>query len=164
MTDEVLKYYCGVGSRQTPDEVMAEMRMIAAILRENGYILNSGGADGADTAFEDGAGDEKQIFLPWEGFNGRDGIVAGGKTAARKIAMRIHPYWDNLTQGGKKLHTRNACQVLGFDLKTPVDFVVCWTPDGKPSGGTRTAVIIAEEHGIPVYNLKVDKFPIDKFL
>jgi hypothetical protein len=78
--------------------------------------------------------------------------------------MRVHPYWDNLTQGGKKLHTRNACQVLGADLKTHVDFVICWTPDGKPSGGTRTAIIIAEQNGIPVYNLKSAKFPIDNFL
>jgi hypothetical protein len=31
-----IQYYAGIGSRQTPDEVMAEMRMIAAILRENG--------------------------------------------------------------------------------------------------------------------------------
>jgi hypothetical protein len=159
------QYYAGIGSRQTPDEVIEEMRTIAAILRENGYVLNSGGADGADTAFEDGAGDQKQIFLPWNGFNGReDGIVAGGRTFAKKIAMRVHPYWDNLTQGGKKLHTRNVCQVLGNDFKTHVDFVVCWTPDGKPSGGTRTAIVIAEEYSIPVYNLKNGKFPIDKFL
>jgi len=157
----VTKYFAGIGSRQTPRSVMDDMTLYASILNNEGYVLNSGGADGADTAFENGAGDLKQIFLPWHGFNGREGIVVGNKRGAREIAMEYHPYWDNLTQGGKKLHTRNVCQILGYDLKTPVEFVICWTPDGKPSGGTGTAIKIALDHGIRVFNLKNEVFPLD---
>ncbi len=55
---------------------------------------------------------------------------------------------------------RNCYQVLGEDLSTPVDFVVCWTPDGAESetsrktGGTGQAIRIAADLGIRVYNLK----------
>lgn len=162
MTD---RYYAGIGSRQTPDDVLAEMTTIAHILQENGYILTSGGADGADSAFEAGAGDLKRIFIPWNGFNDRhDGIIKGGSKKAAAIAEQFHPVWYKLTQGAKKLHTRNVCQILGDDLETPVEFVVCWTKDGKASGGTGTAIKIAEHYNIPVYNLKKGKFPIDKFL
>jgi len=157
-------FYSGIGSRQSPLEVMAEMRVIAMILFQNGFTLRSGGADGADTAFEEGAGDLKEIYLPWQGFNKRDGIVVGNKFKARDMAQAIHPYWESLTDGGKKLHTRNICQVLGRDLKTPSKFLICWTPDGKPSGGSRTAIVCAMEHDIPVYNLKNSKFPIDEYL
>jgi hypothetical protein len=139
--------------------------MIAQILHECGYTLRSGGADRADTAFELGAGDVKEIYLPWDGFNNRhDGIVMGNSFAARKIAMQFHPYWDNLTAGGKKLHTRNVPQVLGRDLKTPSEFVVCWTPDGEASGGTGQALRIAAHYGIEIINLKKTKFPLDRFL
>ena len=159
------KFYSGIGSRTTPEDVCDEMTLIAAILNECGYTLRSGAADRADSAFEAGAGDDKEIYLPWDGFNNRrDGIVMGNSFAARKIAMQFHPYWDNLTQGGKALHTRNVPQVLGRDLKTPSEFVVCWTPDGKASGGTGTAMEIAMSRGIEVINLKNTKFPLDRFL
>ena len=48
---------------------------------------------------------------------------------------------------------RNCHQVLGQDLKTPVDFIVCWTKDGGESGGTGQALRIARDLNIPVYNL-----------
>ena len=49
---------------------------------------------------------------------------------------------------------RNAMQILGRWGDNPVDFVVCWTKDGKASGGTGHALRIAEYYNIPVFNLK----------
>jgi hypothetical protein len=34
--------------------------------------------------------------------------------------------------------------------------VVCWTKDGKSSGGTGQALRIAEYYSIPIFNLKND--------
>ena len=48
------KYYAGVGSRDTPPEVLARMTGIATKLYYLGYVLRSGGAPGADQAFEAG--------------------------------------------------------------------------------------------------------------
>ena len=51
------------------------------------------------------------------------------------------------------MHSRNCHQILGYDLKSPVDAVICWTPNGNVVGGTRTALMIAMRAGIPIFNL-----------
>jgi len=68
------------------------------------------------------------------------------------IAAIYHPYWNNLSYGAKKLLARNVYQVLGYDLQTPSSFIVCWTKDGKGSGGTGQAIRIAKAYGIPVFD------------
>ena len=56
-------YYAGIGSRKTPNEVLSLIVEIAEYFARMGFILRSGGADGADSAFAAGAF-KKQIFLP----------------------------------------------------------------------------------------------------
>jgi hypothetical protein len=43
--------------------------------------------------------------------------------------------------------------ILGRDLKTPVEFVVCWLHPEATRGGTLLGVNLAKKNGIPVYNL-----------
>lgn len=81
-----------------------------------------------------------------------------------ELASRFHPNFGRLSQGAQKLMARNGYQVLGYDLASPSEFVVCWTPDGCTSratrtpdtGGTGQAIAIAEAHGVPVLNLAND--------
>jgi hypothetical protein len=42
--------------------------------------------------------------------------------------------------------------VLGHDLRSPSRFVVCWTADGRATGGTGQAIRIAEAYAVPVFN------------
>ena len=59
--------YAGIGSRQTPPEMLEAMTELARELERSGWHLHSGGADGADTAFENGttkAG--RTVYLPWK--------------------------------------------------------------------------------------------------
>ena len=72
---------------------------------------------------------------------------------AFEIAKKYHPSWTSCTHGAKKLHARNVCQILGQDLKTPSDLVICWTPGGQLKGGTATALRIAKDYGIKIENL-----------
>jgi len=145
-----MKYYTGVGSRKVPSVTARFMRELAVRLNRLGYILRSGGAEGADSAFEVGAGEKKEIWR-----------ADDATQEAMDIAARYHGAWHLCSDYAKKLHGRNAFQVLGRDLITPSEFVICWTPDGITShadrtiktGGTGTAISIASEHGIPVYNL-----------
>lgn len=137
-----MKAYAGIGSRETPENVLNQMHAIAVWLQREGFTLRSGGASGADTAFERGAGVKKQIFRPHH-----------ATPAALELASRFHPAWYRCSEYAQKLHARNGFQVLGSDLVSPSDFVVCWTKDGKASGGTGQAIRIAEHHGIPVFNL-----------
>ena len=43
------KYFTGVGSRETPTEILALMREYSRIMTLKGWSFRAGGADGADT-------------------------------------------------------------------------------------------------------------------
>lgn len=70
-----------------------------------------------------------------------------------RIASEVHPAWDKCNEWARGMHSRNCHQILGYDLKSPVDAVVCWTPKGNVQGGTATAIRIAMKYNIPVFNL-----------
>lgn len=159
-------YYAGVGSRETPSDVLTDMYRLARVLAPL-YRLRSGAADGADAAFEAGAVDARgkvDIYLAWAGFNGHSSPKHHVTREALELASSVHPRWENLGQGPRKLHARNCYQVLGEDLQTPVEFVLCYTADGceteserrSTTGGTATAIVLAARNGIPVYNLCKD--------
>ena len=136
------KYFAGIGSRTTPKEVLEFMERFARVLNNQGYILRSGGADGADKAFERGAGNKKEIFRPHD-----------ATPEAMEIASKVHPAWHNCKDYVRKLHGRNAQIIFGRALDKPVEFVVAWTPGGKKVGGTAVGINLAENHRIKVYNL-----------
>lgn len=157
---EVLLAYTGIGSRSTPEYVLLQMERCGRLLAELGYTLRSGGADGADKAFEKGAnaaGGATEIYLPWRNFNGHKSNLCTISKEATALAATIHPAWDRCSQGAKALHARNCYQVLGADLNAPSEFLVCWTPDGIAQGGTATAINLAIKHGIKVINLGKEK-------
>jgi hypothetical protein len=64
-----------------------------------------------------------------------------------------HPYWDGLSNGGKKLMMRNVAIILGHDLGDPVQFVAYWSQQKQPQGGTGNAVRLASLYGIPSFNI-----------
>ena len=155
-------YYAGIGSRETPADILALMAEIAEGLDVNFkryWTLRSGGAEGADAAFESKAGN-KDIFLPWEGFNGRSaknyGYSTGSSLGAQLLAEAFHPNWAACSEGARKLHSRNIHQILGSDLNTPVSMVICWTKDGKQGGGTGQALRIAKHMKIPIFDLALN--------
>lgn len=160
------RFYAGIGSRRTPPAVLGLMRDIGHALALQGFTLRSGAAHGADTAFEQGAIRagrlDSEIYLPWWRFNSHPSQLYVTGHQARLLAATVHPHWDGLTSGARSMHARNCYQVLGFNLDRPVEAVICWTPDGcegattrRPdTGGTATAIVLAERHGVPVFNLQ----------
>lgn len=151
--------YAGIGARETPKDILKEMEYIGETMCKNGWVLRSGAAPGADQAFEKGCDKvdnlRKEIFLPWEGFEGHPSGYYSPWKRAYQIAQGVIPWWDNLSDGAKKLHARNAHQILGHGLNEEVKMVICWTEGGKLKGGTATAIKIAKKHDIPVINLAV---------
>lgn len=156
----------GIGSRKTPSIVLTQMRNLAEYWSAKGAIFRSGKAGGADEAFQLGAQRSPksrfEAYIPWAGFTSNPelynhwDIVGGSDPDAERIAQSIHPAWHNCSQGARKLHTRNVMQILGQDLQTPSDVVLFWCPltsSGRPTGGTATAVNLAESRGIPCIHL-----------
>lgn len=150
-----MKYYAGIGSRDCPREVLEIMSKIGTYLAKKGFVLRSGGADGCDKAFENGCdlvNGRKEIYIPWSGFNGNNSNLVVSDIKAFEIAEIYHPYWNNLKQGAKKLMARNSHQLLGKDLSTPSEFIVCYTKGGKFIGGTAQVLRIAKDKYIPIFN------------
>lgn len=151
--------YAGVGSRETPPDVLREMSLLAAALERRGFTLRSGHAPGADQAFESGVGDPRcaEIYLPWRGFEGSTSFHYPRdlqmELKAEAIAQKHHPAWDRCSRGARALHSRNVKQVLGESLDRPARFCLAWTSDGQASGGTGQAIRIARTYGVPVLNL-----------
>lgn len=155
MKIELTKTYAGIGSRETPIEIQKLMFQMARHLAHKGYALRSGGAEGADQAFErgcDSINGNKEIYLPWAGFENSKSTLVVKNPKAFEIAEKYHPYWHNLSQGARKLQARNSHQVLGQDLSTPCLVLICYTKGGKKAGGTGQALRIAEAYGVPVFD------------
>lgn len=161
------KAYAGIGSRSTPKPILLLMQHVAHKLAQQGWTLRSGGAAGADAAFEEGcsfAHGKKEIYIPWQGFSdrrdGQEGAILVREPSvvatATAMAMSLHPAWDNCSRGARALHTRNMYQIMGREMIRSVRFVLYYAPegiDGLPTGGTRTAVALAQASAIPTTNL-----------
>lgn len=152
--------YAGIGSRRTPEIVLAQMFSIAEQLSDS-WVLRSGHADGADMSFEQGciSGNGKmEIYVPWFGFNGaptdhEDYIRPKASKELAEYASRFHPAWDKCSDAAKLLHMRNVCQIIGLDGLTPATMVICYTKGGSGAGGTGQALRIAQAHNIPIFDL-----------
>jgi len=149
---------CGIGSRETPLNIQSEMITIGKWIRENGHTCRSGHAAGADWAFEQGAQERCITYLPWDNFNLNlnslsEKVIVSNQADYLKFTQKYHPNLLKLNSGGIKLMNRNVCQVLGLYLNKQSDLIICWTKDGKDSGGTGQALRIAKDYSIPILNM-----------
>ena len=152
------KYFAGIGSRETPESLIPTIQDLSQKLISLGFVLRSGGASGADSFWEnayDKFDGKKQIYLPWKNFNNNSSTLYEIKDWAVETAEIYHPNWNKLSETAKKLHSRNVYQIKGYNdyYDELSEFVICYTPDGKDSGGTAQAIRIARKIGIPVFNL-----------
>lgn len=120
----------------------------------------SGHAAGMDQAFEKGAGTHATVYLPFMSFNKNVPLLAAKvynypTPLAMMLARKFHPAWDRLGSTGQLLMARNTHQVLGRNCNEPVDMQVCWTPNGRETGGTAQSMRLCRHYGVPVYNLAI---------
>ena len=171
--------YAGVGSRLTPPDILDAMGDIAQTLGDAGTALSTGGAHGADKAFETGAlrtDAPITVHTPWPGYNGyrpgRDpetdiNIVhpnaaetVAGRTYA-DLAREHHPHWKRCSRGARALFLRNVSILAGAlddnGGTLPVRAVIAYTPNGLPvgreAGGTGHTLRTAASLDIPCVNL-----------
>ena len=152
-----------IGSREAPERILQLCSMIGLRLSENGCVAHSGGARGCDNAFMryyDPS--RRKVYLPGYYFNGwnhngQDFIALDSLEDFPRAIEEVKRVsdWETLSKRVRRLFLRNVAQVLGDDFKSPVEAVIYYAPvkRGYVQGGTRIAVNIAKNHGIPCFNL-----------
>lgn len=158
--------YTGVGSRETPDDILILMRRIGYIMAMKGVALRTGEADGADSAFYKGVVDaydlhrvkfENEVFVAGlpksfhyvndvvDIFNGASAFDASIPLEKfRETAVRIRGSLDGLSYFGVKCHIRNVAQVLGVDGNSPSRGMICWAKPVNPPKMTDTQIRYVE--------------------
>jgi len=141
--------YAGIGNRDTPDEILELMTKIASRLAVHGYTLMSGGAKGADNAFESGTA-FKRVWTVKDmtSMHGQPGYEAH-----RKTAIDHHPAWWRINSPYvQDLFVRNVYIVRGTQYWPSASFIICYCKD-ENKGGTAHSLKVARDVNIPVYNL-----------
>lgn len=157
---KLYKAYVGTGNRDAPEAVLKQMHALANDLTQFGYVLRSGGLDGPDLAFEAGS-KETELHLPWKDFNQRKALSYFNSQENKVLARMFQPTFDGLKPAIQAFLCKNVRCIMGKDLKSPVRFIVLWSPDGAelskdivPATGQCTHLIkIASAMKIPVFNL-----------
>ncbi|QFR56130.1 hypothetical protein CPT_Muldoon_179 [Serratia phage Muldoon] len=156
-----------IGSRETPKEIYPLIHAMGKWFSGKGIISYSGGAPGPDEEFLRFYNKAyTRVIIPYNGFNNHDTSQEGvflwddlsnqAKIKSIIKARSVTSYYSGCKPIVQKLFSRNAMQILGLECTDPVDAVFFYAPEskfGKVSGGTRVAVEIARNHGIPTYNL-----------
>jgi len=167
-----------VGSRALDPSALALLTAIGASLVTAGWIVHSGGAQGADQAFARGAAQALGatahapgglvIHLPWASYEraAADAAVrqSGGRALIdlqaftpdeRTTALQFHPAPDRLSPAGITLMTRNVRIVCPQGLTAdPVHLVIAYPSNRRGGGGTGQALRLAESFGIPIHDLR----------
>lgn len=139
-----MAYVAGVGWRYTPNNILTIMSYCARIIHAEGKILRSGGAIGPDEVMAgEFPSDRKEIFtvdsdIPEWAFDSVDFFHPNPSACKGKV---------------RRLMARNAMILLGENRDEPVDYVVCYTLNGKTVGGTGQSIRIADHYDIPLFNL-----------
>jgi predicted Rossmann-fold nucleotide-binding protein len=155
--------YAGIGSRRLSGSELKRCREIGKQMARDGWILRTGGAEGADQAFAEGAllaGGRVIICLPWSSYekkwvewakrHGAEVEVLGSRDfEAWDSVDQYHPAVSRLSRGVRALHARNFVIFRGTEL--------CIAAPKKDRygryGGTGQGMRIAEDRGIEIQGL-----------
>lgn len=150
----ISKFYAGFGHDDTPDDIMHIMQNFGTMAESLGWTLRTGGHGPAARAFETGVKHylNKEVFLPWGAYQGNKSHRTKPRALGSQIMNDIQPGFDDLSDGAKKFHLANVQIILGDHFETPVRFVLCWSPANTSEGVYGSAMRLAEQRGIPVFN------------
>lgn len=151
--------YAGLGSRNTPDNILQAMEAFAGNMAERGHALRTGAAPkGPDSYLERGCeskGGTKEIFLPWPGYNMRWNSALGTLPYSTEEGMDIaranHFQWHEVNMEHALIYAGISHILLGWYCNRPADFLICW---GAQSPITAQAIRVADAYKIPYFDLE----------
>ena len=154
-----MKTYAGIGSRKTPGHILTIMKESAILLAIDGFTLSTGAATGADQTFANGANlahSFVHLHLPWHAYeeawrkhihHSKLFVLQDSDVKAHNSVTVFHPAYKKLTRDTRALHARNY-NILTKPIQ--VQFIICWTTEGKITGGTGQTLRIAQSLNINI--------------
>jgi len=167
-----------VGSRTLDPSALALLTAIGASLVTAGWIVHSGGAQGADQAFARGAAHALGttvhpagglvIHLPWASYE-RAAADAAVRQSGGRALIDTQPFtpdeWRTAARAPRRPDRFNPYDVplladtlrilCPQDLADPVHLVIAYPSNGRdPGGDTDQAFRLAESFGIPLHDLR----------
>ena len=159
-----------IGSRKAPAEALSEISKIASAFSELNdknlpfeIVLVSGGADGVDITAEKafGKGRKHIIFAYPSDKEDEEHIIYKSDQYASRLVDLLHLFPENIKKTDRPFLERDVLLIIGEKhsdgTRTPSDFVIAWTPDGRVQGGTAMGIRTARHIGIPVFNIAIQK-------
>lgn len=155
-------YITGIGIRNLDERMDKAIRGIMKAFssidgKDFSFILRSGGARGADTAFETSFSGRIISYRADSSHTakGMDAIAYSEDPVAEELVMRLHPNpgaVSRLPEYSRKLLYRDAWQIIGSPGKDRrlSDFVIAAWPIGTTM---KTALLVAKNQGVPVFNV-----------
>jgi hypothetical protein len=148
-----------IGSTKANTEDLQLCQLIGYTIAKMNIKLASGNAIGADQAYAQGANfvDETLVYLYLTGKNHNTYAIKEKNNLIYnndhpewvRIAKENHPKYDYLSSNIQNLFNRNAGIVIASDL-----VIALPSPNKSWGGGTGHGVKIAQQLGIPVWNIK----------
>jgi hypothetical protein len=143
-----------IGSRETPSNILRWMEEAGANLVRAGHTIVSGNAPGADQAWARGGNSvdptKVELCLPWRDFElhayRHGNRITPSDATAWRHAAGLHPLWDHLRDGPRRLLARNVKIVYGSTR-------VLGYLAGHGAGGTAFAFRIAEYFDVPTFDV-----------
>lgn len=153
------------GARDAPDAVLRNIMLLGShIAKTTDYVCRTGGARGCDQAWAVGFGSRTEIMTPsWDRITpmlaGPDGASLA---AATLLALSAKQRQDYLYDEAKRdqvmpYFLRNTQIVAGPSprhVEERARFLLCWTANGKDSGGTGHTMRVAANMDVPILNLR----------
>jgi len=158
-----------IGSRELNAYQTSMCEKLGGWVVQCGHILDSGNAPGADQAFARGANqfrpDLVHLHLPWYKFERQaihddnvvhilDDLDEPHLKLYRQIAEKHHPAFSRLSQGAKKLMTRNSSILLPPPVYFTVDMCLAIPSAKRGGGGTGQGMRIALHESIRLVDLR----------
>lgn len=153
------------GNRDAPPEIIAKMKELMLWALDQGITVRTGGDGNIEEEIAKLAqstnAEKLELILPWKEFNGFESALTWPIERAHAIAKMFHPTYDNLKKGVHGILAKNARNVMGHKMMSPVVALLVWTDDGveqtrnvlASTGFAGHSIKIANAVGRPVFNL-----------
>lgn len=154
------KPYIMTSGRDVPKHIVEQMVELSRSIKESGYVLRIGGLEGGDNVLGE-LDKDAELYLPWKNFSDKVSKLYFSTEECLALASKFNAKFNEINNSMRSFLGMYTRMVLGKDLKSRVNFIICWTPDGAEDSSsitTKTGLIaqaigIASAMKIPVFNL-----------